>query len=1103
MPEKSPESADPYIGREIAGFRIEEKLGEGGMGAVYLATQTRLDRPVAFKVLPPALMRGNPQFVERFLREAKSAARLTHTNVVQVFDAGQSDDVHYIAMEYVAGVGLNDLLKKHNPFSEEESLEILIQAAKGLQAAADQGIIHRDVKPANLMVTKTGVVKVADFGLAKSADAESAITMSGQIMGTPAYMSPEQADGGAVDSRSDLYSLGVTFFEMITGRRPFVADTAIALIRKHCQDPVPDIASLRPDANPKIVSIINRMLAKNPADRYPNFGSLVSELEALEKDLASRTRDAKPEIGTSKASAPPRPVVDGDALTINQPAPPGSYTPTLAGLTMLISDEMASKEKARRRIRELVRVYEVAPPTPAGLHTPTRVRDSEATPMTIPGRVAAGFGKAVIVGILVPVILLAAVGAVFIVKQMSRDNAPQPIPAPEDGKKPVPADDGKTGPDPGPEQPPVKPDPDPAKKPVEPGPKEPGPEAAEGPRPGEPLYAYDSRQFHAQDRNFAFYKSQCPAMAGLFGSPNLKHGSSVTSIAVFPEKGLIAAGCADGTVKLWSLETGKETASIASHSQAVVKVAFSRDGTTLLTAGWDGTLRLRSCPGGAEKASYKTGGWLLCADLSPDGKCIIAGLNDGNVRVFGLESREALRSVKAHSKAVNALAFCPDSRTVVSGSEDCSVKLLDASTGAELCTLGSHSGESTSLCVDRQGRFAVSGFAGGGVSVWDLKSRKEAKSLSAGKERLTSVALDLGILATASSEGAVSAFDLESGARLYSSRDHVKEVNSLAVDHASGSLLSAGHDGRIRIRDLKKGEARMQFCGHDGSVLSVVLLPGTQAFLSGGMDAKIRKWDLASGAETAVFEGHTGWVFCLDATLDGKLAASGGNDPRIRLWDLESGKEKLSFKSGKGYVSGIRFAGQGRVLVSGSDGEISMLDSESGARLFGLEGHKGAVTRIDLSRDALYAASSGQDSSVRIWSLQGRSAAGAMWGHTKSVGTVAFSPDGKSVLSGGADGSVRMFRSDGAGKPETRQAHDGQVTSVAWADGNRQFLSAGTDGAVKVWSSLAADPKAARLPWPVNQACFTPDGLRILAAANNGVIALLECAKMETEIGGK
>jgi branched-chain amino acid transport system ATP-binding protein len=348
--ENGQEEKDANVGKEIAGFHIEQKLGEGGMGSVYLASQVRLGRSVAFKILPTAMMVNNPRYLKRFIREAKAAARLSHANVVQVYDAGADLEVHYIAMEYVPGVGLHQLLRKYGSFTEEEAVMIALQAAKGLRAAAKEGIIHRDIKPANLMISREGLVKVADFGLAKDIADEAVITAQGHVIGTPSYMSPEQCSGQPVDFRTDMYSLGITLFEMLTGQRPFAAESSYGIIRAHLTEPVPDIARAVPGIHPRLAPVVHRLLAKKPDERFGDFDELVRELEFIRYDLGRKVRPGEaapaPRMGAPPADAAPP---EGEATEQVAEA----SVSTLLRLIEAIPESVAKIEKLRARIVEL------------------------------------------------------------------------------------------------------------------------------------------------------------------------------------------------------------------------------------------------------------------------------------------------------------------------------------------------------------------------------------------------------------------------------------------------------------------------------------------------------------------------------------------------------------------------------------------------------------------------------------------------------------------------------------------------------------------------------------------------------------------------------
>jgi serine/threonine protein kinase len=265
-------------------YVLGESLGSGGMGEVYLAHDGVLERNVALKVLRSQYA-GDEEFAERFRREARSAASLSHPNIVQVYDRGEAEDgTSYIAMEYVPGGTLKEQIGRRAPFRDREAAAVGAQIADALEAAHERGVIHRDIKPQNVLVTALGNLKVTDFGIARAASAVTS-SASGAIFGTAGYISPEQALGEPVGPASDLYSLGVVLYEMLTGELPFTADNSIAVCMKHVNEPPLPPKILNPDIPDGMNALVLMLLAKHPTDRYESALELMTDLERVRDGL--------------------------------------------------------------------------------------------------------------------------------------------------------------------------------------------------------------------------------------------------------------------------------------------------------------------------------------------------------------------------------------------------------------------------------------------------------------------------------------------------------------------------------------------------------------------------------------------------------------------------------------------------------------------------------------------------------------------------------------------------------------------------------------------------------------------------------------------------
>jgi serine/threonine protein kinase len=281
----SPAASRLPSGHRLGGYELRTLLGSGAMADVYLGLQTSLGRKVAVKVLREPGRGYRDTSVERFMQEARAAASLVHGNIVQIYEVGCVDDVHFIAEEYVAGPTLKQWLHERGTLSPPQAVSVLEQVAAALDRAWKQKIVHRDIKPENLLITPAGEVKVADFGLARVTLSGEGLdlTHEGTTLGTPLYMSPEQVEGRELDSRSDLYSLGATLFHLIAGRPPFETGSPLSVALAHVRETPRPLRQLRPEFPAILTELIDRLLAKDPADRYADPAALLEALQATEE----------------------------------------------------------------------------------------------------------------------------------------------------------------------------------------------------------------------------------------------------------------------------------------------------------------------------------------------------------------------------------------------------------------------------------------------------------------------------------------------------------------------------------------------------------------------------------------------------------------------------------------------------------------------------------------------------------------------------------------------------------------------------------------------------------------------------------------------------
>jgi WD40 repeat protein len=673
-------------------YRVVALLGQGGMGAVYRAEHLRMERPVAIKVLKAGLME-NPQAAERFQMEVKAAARLQHPNIVTAYDADTAGQLHFLVMEYVEGKSLAQVLKEHGPLPVRDACEYVRQAALGMQHAFECGMVHRDLKPHNLILTTAGQVKILDFGLARFLSQrrgdssrnqpDEALTGIGVVMGTADYMAPEQAsDAHTADIRADIYSLGCTLYQLLSGSVPFPGGSFIDKIKAHATRRPQPLTKLRPDVPRELAAVVEKMMDPDPARRYQTPREVADALAAVLSPAAPRRR--RPLLAAAilaglllaGAVAVYRIQTDRGTVEIRTDDNDVEVLIKQGGNLVRISDaktgrafelrsgeyavELGGKEEGLRLSTDTLRVQrgkeiilEVRRLVPGKEGEPDGRHDGTQAVAVSPDRAriaTAGADRAVRLWDLArreEVRVLRGHAEVVLDVAFSPDGK-QLASAGADGS--VRVWDLETG------------------KPVR----------------------------------------------------LLSHPERVLAVAFSPDGRTLATGCADNLVRLWNVTDGRKVQEMEGHEEPVTCLAFLPDGQRLVSGSKDKTLRMWETSIGWEMRVLEGHeNAVLRIAISPDGRRILSAGKDHTARLWDASNGVLLRRLN-EAGSVHCIGFSPDSRCVLTSGESLLVRLWDLDTGAELKQLEGSTEAVMGVAFLDEGRQALSVDRNGGMRFWPL-----------------------------------------------------------------------------------------------------------------------------------------------------------------------------------------------------------------------------------------------------------------------------------------------------------------------------------------------------------------------------------------------
>jgi len=1012
--EAATESVTGMVGKQFGAYRVLSLLGHGGMGSVWLAERTDglFTRRVALKLVHPALM--DRVMTERFTREREILASLTHPNIARLLDAGLAvDGQSYLALEYVAGTPLTTFCDDRR-LSITQRLDLFRQVLHAVEYAHANLVIHRDLKPSNILVTEDSRAHLLDFGIAKLLTGQTAketeLTQLGGRALTPDYAAPEQIGGTPITTATDVYSLGVMLYELLTGERPYrlKRNTRGALEEAILQeDPLPPsraslgeaTAAARSTTSGKLAktlkgdldTIVLKALKKLPGERYATVNAFDADIHRfLRSDLVLAQPDSVA-YRASKFARRHKVAISAAGLLLLTLAGGLTATTYEAGLA------------AKQRDAALEAHFRLLTQTAA-----ERVRLSDASDG---------------MGIILEVLSHGGAGKGY---------SPEALSVFQEAR----ASDAQilviSG---------------------------------HGERVRSAEFSPDGKR--VVTASFDRTARVWDAATGREVLQLVGHTDGLRCASFSPDGRRIVTAAHDKTARIWDARTGQQLVQLNGHTEGVRSAKFSPDGSRVVTSSYDLTARIWDAATGQQLQQLSGhSGPVVWASFSPDGSRVLTASQDRTARIWDSATGKQLVLLNGHTGQLTSAGFSPDGRRVVTASYDKTARIWDAATGQQLTQLSGHTQLLEHAEFSRDGTRIVTVSDDKTARVWDADTGRQLALLIGHTEPLTGAAFspDGRHVITSSDDMTARVWNTLPGPEGIVLRGHTQVVADAEFSPDGRRVATASADKTARIWDAATGQQLTLLSGHTQLVLSAIFSADGRRVITASDDSTARIWDSTTRRELLTLSGHTQAVEGAAFTPDGKLIVTASSDKTVRLWDASTGRQLRELHGHTGKVNWATFSPDGhRVVTASYDKTARVWDAATGRQLMVFTGHSGPVATAAFSPDGERIVTASDDKTARVWDVATGRQLVLLSGHDQPVTSAAFSSDGGRVVTSSYDKTARVWDAT-TGQQLMAVVLSDLVETASFSPDGERIVTASDDKTAGIWD-VRAPPLEQQIQW--------------------------------------